>query len=93
MSEGASAERPVLGVVLAGGRNTRYDGQPKALEEVGGARIADRAIRAMNQAAGRVVLVANDEETYRSLGLETRPDLRPGLGALGGIYTAVTGSS
>ena len=90
MSEDASAERPVLGVVLAGGRNTRYDGQPKALEQVGGARIADRAIRAMSQAAGRVVLVANDAETYRSLGLETRPDLRPGLGALGGIYTAVT---
>jgi molybdopterin-guanine dinucleotide biosynthesis protein A len=89
VSEGASARRPVLGVVLAGGRNTRYEGQPKALEKVGGERIADRAVRAMREAADRVVLVANDAETYRPLGLETQPDLRPGLGALGGIYTAV----
>jgi molybdopterin-guanine dinucleotide biosynthesis protein A len=79
----------VLGVVLAGGRATRYDGKPKALELIGGVTIADRAIRALRQVAERVVLVANEPETYRPLGLETRPDLLPGLGALGGIHTAV----
>lgn len=83
-------EKPVLGVILAGGQNRRYDGLPKALESVGGERIADRVIRSMREAFERVVLVANDGETYRSLGLEMRPDLRPGLGALGGIYTAAS---
>ncbi len=82
-------ERPVLGVMLAGGRNRRYDGAPKALEPVGGERIADRAIRAVREALDRVVLVANDLEVFETLGLETRPDLTPGLGALGGIQTAV----
>lgn len=82
-------ERPVLGAILAGGESRRYGGRPKALERVGGERIADRAIRAMQEAVGRVVLVANDLETFRSLALETRPDRQIGLGALGGIHTAV----
>lgn len=80
--------RGVLGVVLAGGASRRY-GAPKALATVAGERIADRAIRAVRQAAGRVVLVANDAPTFAVLGLPMRPDARPGAGALGGILTAV----
>lgn len=85
-----SSSRPdaPLGVILAGGENRRY-GAPKALATVGGERIVDRAIRAMRDAAVRVVLVANDRPTYEVLGLPMRPDARPGLGSLGGIYTAV----
>ncbi len=86
---GSTNREMVLGVVLAGGMNRRYDGQPKALETVGGERIIDRVLRAMRQAVGRVVLVANDAEPFRSLEIEIRPDLKPGLGALGGIHTAV----
>lgn len=80
---------PVLGVVMAGGANRRYDGRPKALETVGGVRIADRVIAVLRQATARVVVVANDPETFATLGLEMRPDLQPGMGALGGIHTAV----
>ncbi len=80
---------PVLGVVMAGGANRRYDGHPKALETVGGVRIADRVIAVLRQATARVVMVANDPDTFAVLGLEMRPDLQPGMGALGGIHTAV----
>ena len=79
----------VLGVLLAGGQNRRYGGEPKALATVAGEPIAARAVRALQAAVGRVVLVANEPHIYRPLGLEIRPDLRPGLGALGGIHTAV----
>ena len=79
----------VLGVVLAGGANRRYEGRPKALDFVGGIRIAERVVGALREVVDRVVLVANDAVTFEVLGLETRPDLRPGLGALGGIHTAV----
>lgn len=85
----SSPPQATLGVVLAGGANRRYHGRPKALASVGGERIVDRVVQALSQAADRVVLIANQPESYASLGLETRPDLRPGLGALGGIYTAV----
>ncbi|MGH7544598.1 MAG: molybdenum cofactor guanylyltransferase, partial [Gemmatimonadota bacterium] len=78
----------VLGVVLAGGASRRY-GAPKALATVAGERIADRAIRAVREAVGRVVVVANDAPTFGVLGLPMRPDARPGAGALGGMHTAV----
>lgn len=80
---------PVLGVLMAGGENRRYGGRPKALVEVGGRRIADRALEALSGAADRVVVVTNDPEAYAALELPMRPDVRPGLGALGGVYTAV----
>lgn len=79
----------MLGVILAGGANRRYGGRAKALDAVGGERIVDRAVRAMTPAVTRLVLVANDPETFAGLRLEMRPDVRPGLGALGGVYTAI----
>lgn len=88
MSDTAS-ERSVLGVLLAGGANRRYEGRLKALDSVGGEPMASRVVRALHEAADRVVLVANEPGTYGALGLETRLDIRPGLGALGGIHTAV----
>ncbi len=80
---------PLLGVIMAGGGNRRYDGRPKALESVGGVRIADRVIAALREATAHVVMVTNDPDTFAGLGLQMRPDLRPGIGALGGIHTAV----
>jgi len=56
---------------------------------VGGELIARRAIRALRAVTPHVVLVANDPEAFQVLQLETRPDIKPGLGALGGIHTAV----
>ena len=78
-----------LAVLLAGGQNRRYGGRPKALARVAGERIASRAIEALRAAAREVVMVANELDLYTELGLTIRPDLRPGVGALGGIHTAV----
>jgi molybdopterin-guanine dinucleotide biosynthesis protein A len=77
-----------LGVILAGGANTRY-GAHKALVEVGGRRIIDRVRDALAHTTDRIVLVANDQDAYRDVGLAMRADARPGLGSLGGILTAV----
>ncbi|HUG38941.1 MAG TPA: molybdenum cofactor guanylyltransferase [Longimicrobiales bacterium] len=77
-----------LGAILAGGQSLRY-GAPKALAEVGGRRIIDRVVDALGTACDDLVLIANDPDLFRDLDLPTRPDLRPGLGALGGIHTAL----
>lgn len=77
-----------LGAILAGGRNRRY-GSHKALANLGGARIIDRVSDAVAVAASRVVIVANEPELYGDVATEVRPDVYPGLGALGGIHTAV----
>jgi molybdopterin-guanine dinucleotide biosynthesis protein A len=77
--------------VLAGGGATRFGGRPKGLETVAGRRILDRVVDAMTEAFGAPpLLVANapDAASWRS-GLPVTADVRPGLGSLGGIYTAV----
>jgi molybdopterin-guanine dinucleotide biosynthesis protein A len=81
----------VRGAVLAGGRASRYGGRPKGLELVGGARILDRIVGECERAFGELpLLVANapDAQSWRP-DLRVVADTRPGLGALGGIYTAV----
>lgn len=77
-----------LGVVLAGGLSTRY-GSPKALATVGGHRIVDRAAAALREVTDRVVAIANDEGVEREIGLPARADVHAGLGALGGIHSAL----
>jgi len=81
----------VRGAVLAGGAASRYDGQPKGLLSVGGRRILDRVVDALAEATTTPpLLVANapDAPTWRP-DLRVVSDSRPGLGSLGGIYTAV----
>src|SRR2546428_7817036 len=79
------------GAVLAGGAARRYGGLPKGLEEIGGRRILDRVADAVAAATGAPpLLVANDPRapSWRT-DLRTVPDVRPGCGSLGGIYSAV----
>jgi molybdopterin-guanine dinucleotide biosynthesis protein A len=81
----------VRGAILAGGGATRFGGKPKGLEVVGGERILDRLVRVMTAAlAEPPLLVANapGASEWRP-DLRTVGDVRPGFGALGGIYTAV----
>jgi molybdopterin-guanine dinucleotide biosynthesis protein A len=62
---------------------------------VGGERILDRLVRVLTAALGEPpVLVANalDAPSWRP-DLRTVRDARPGLGSLGGIYTAVLESA
>ena len=81
----------VAGAVLAGGGATRFEGRPKGLARVGGARILDRLVDVFGEALGAApLLVANapDAPTWRP-DLRVVADIRPGMGSLGGIYTAV----
>jgi molybdopterin-guanine dinucleotide biosynthesis protein A len=85
----------VNGAVLAGGAARRYGGIPKGLLTVGGRRILDRVVDTVQAVTGvPPLLIANapDAPSWRP-DLETIPDLRPGLGTLGGIYTALRAAS
>src|SRR2546425_6462987 len=80
------------GAVLAGGAASRYGGVPKGLLAVGGRRILDRVVDSVHAVTGALpLLIANapGASAWRR-DLKTIPDARPGLGSLGGIYTAVT---
>jgi molybdopterin-guanine dinucleotide biosynthesis protein A len=78
----------ILGVVMAGGRNTRF-GDIKAFAQVGGMRIIDRVTAVLQAVADEVVLSANEPAAYASTGLPARPDVINGIGALGGVHAAL----
>jgi molybdopterin-guanine dinucleotide biosynthesis protein A len=78
----------ILGVVMAGGRNTRYGGL-KAFEYVGGQLIVDRVKGALARVADDIVVIANDPAAYERLGLPMRPDAVEDAGPLGGLLTAL----
>lgn len=77
-----------FGAILAGGESRRY-GSPKALARVDGVRIIDRVVAALRQVTPDLVLSANEPDLFSDLNLPTYADERPGLGALGGIHTAL----
>lgn len=91
-ADGAPAGAPdLVAAVLAGGRATRYGGHPKGrLPLADGTMLVARAVAAAGAVTRReVLIVANDAELYRDLGLPTVPDRRPGAGPLGGIEAAL----
>lgn len=84
---------PCTGVILAGGPALRFGGRPKGLERVAGVRIIDRVAQALRAASDSLLLVANDPQGAQWLpGVRTVPDVRPGLGSLGGIHAALVGA-
>jgi molybdenum cofactor guanylyltransferase len=84
-------EGSIRGAIIAGGGATRFGGRPKGLERVGEKRILDRLVDAFQIALGEPPLLVADvpgADAWRA-DLRVVPDTRPGLGALGGILTAV----
>ncbi len=82
----------VAAAILAGGRARRFGGALKSALRIGGERIIDRQIAVLRRVADPIFIVAPDPAPFESLGLDVVPDVIPGCGALGGIYTALVTS-
>lgn len=76
-------------VILAGGRARRFGGRPKLLLPLGGRRIVDRLLAALQAVADQVFIVANDCSTYAGLGAPVHPDVLTDAGPLGGVHAAL----
>ena len=74
----------ILGVVLAGGRSTRV-GSDKALAELGGRSLLDRALAALERQCDAVIVAGRDHASCA--GVADRP--RPAMGPLGGLNAAL----
>ena len=79
------------GAILAGGRARRLGGLNKAglILQPGGASVLDRQLTRLRRVVDRTIIIANDAERFSGTGVPVIPDLVPGHGALGGLYTAV----
>ena len=78
-------------VIQAGGQSTRM-GQDKALMPFLGQPLIERVVRRLLGSADELLITTNHPEAFTSLNLPLVPDLIPGRGALGGLYTALAAS-
>lgn len=77
------------GVILAGGANTRFSGEQKALLEIGGKRILDRIFEVMTTVFDDIVLVTNTPDLYLDWDATIVTDLLPVKSSLTGIHTGL----
>ena len=88
MRKGIIPSTDVSGVILAGGRSSRY-GANKAFVEVDGIPLIERVAEVLLSVFEQTVIVTNSPEEYSYLSMPMRQDIIPGLGPLGGVYTGL----
>ena len=78
--------------ILAGGHARRLGGHDKSALIVGGRRVLDRQLDALFGRAARIVIVGGPERHIAD-GVEVIADRLAGIGALGGLYTALVSAT
>lgn len=76
-------------VIQAGGKSNRM-GQNKALMPFLGAPLIRRIVDRLEPAADEIFLVSNEPAAFNFLNLPVVMDIIPDIGALGGLYTALS---
>jgi molybdopterin-guanine dinucleotide biosynthesis protein A len=76
-------------VIQAGGQSKRM-GKDKGLVSFLDKPLIQHVIDRLAPLADEIVITTNQPEDYRFLGYRLEPDLLPGRGALGGLYTALS---
>ena len=76
-------------VVLAGGESRRM-GQNKALMPFLNQPLIERVVNRLAPYANELLVITNKPEQYAFIGVQLTPDILPGRGALGGLFTALS---
>jgi molybdopterin-guanine dinucleotide biosynthesis protein A len=83
----------MLTLVIQAGGESRRMGQDKALLPFLGQPLIQRVVQRVGALADEVLVTTHHPELYEFLNLPLLPDLIPGRGALGGLYTALKSAS
>jgi len=78
--------------IQAGGQSTRM-GEDKALKPFLGRPLIQRVTERLSTIADELIVTTNRPEDYAFLNWRLVPDLKPGRGALGGLYTAIASAT
>jgi molybdopterin-guanine dinucleotide biosynthesis protein A len=78
--------------VQAGGASSRM-GEDKALKPFLGRPFIQRVVDRLQPIADELIVTTNRPAEYDFLNLRLIPDLKPGRGALGGLYTAIASAT
>jgi len=89
---GCDESGDMTGVILAGGKSRRM-GRPKLFIDVGGIPMFERVYRVCDALFTEIIIVANDSEPFRRYDASVLPDIVPGKGPLGAIYTGLAHAS
>lgn len=68
-------------------------GEDKALKPFSGKPLITRVIERLAPIADELIVTTNRPADYEFLNARLTPDLKPGRGALGGLYTAIASAS
>jgi molybdenum cofactor guanylyltransferase len=79
----------MLSIVIQAGGQSRRMGQDKARMPFLGRPLIQRVVERMRPIAAEILVTTNQPEAYAFLGIPLCPDLKPGRGALGGLYTGI----
>jgi len=77
------------GVILAGGKNSRFSGKNKALVSIDGKRILDRIYEVFSALFDKIILVTNDPFQYMEWDFDIVTDIFPIRSSLTGIHTGL----
>ena len=77
-----------LSVVIQAGGESRRMGRNKALVPFLGQPLIERVIAKVKPIADEILITSNSPESLAYLNVPTFPDVLPGRGALGGLYSA-----
>jgi len=77
------------GVILAGGKNSRFSGKNKALVHIGGKRILDRIYEVFTILFDKIILVTNDPVQYMEWDFDIVTDIFPIRSSLTGIHAGL----
>jgi len=83
----------MLSIVIQAGGSSRRMGQDKALIPFLDRPLIQRVADRLNPIADELLVTTNNPDGYRFLGLPLFRDLKPGRGALGGLYTALSSAT
>ena len=78
--------------IQAGGQSSRM-GEDKALKPFLGRPLIQRVVERLSPVADELIVTTNRLHDYAFLNLRLVPDLKPGRGALGGLYTAIASAA
>jgi molybdopterin-guanine dinucleotide biosynthesis protein A len=79
-------------VILAGGKSSRM-GEDKALMPFLGSSLLDFILSQISDLGEERIIISNTPDDYQRFGLPVFKDVIPDIGALGGIYSALTYAS
>ncbi len=79
-------------VIQAGGQSSRM-GEDKALKPFMGKSLIQRVVERLSPIANELIVTTNRPTDYTFLNTRLATDLKPGRGALGGLYTAIASAS